>query len=179
MAAVPVWAVYTALAASTAATVYSQYQQSVAQKEQANYEAAMAERRAQAAKQQYEYNKYQLERRKRLTAGKQASLYAKAGVLMTGSPLEVLSDTAAQYDIDIATAKYNAQVGISNAKYAADYSRYSGKQAMKAGYVQMGGTLMSNVYKAGVLSNLPSNPTGIGGTKSGITHAGGFARLTQ
>ena len=52
-----------------------------------------------------------IRRAKRLMSGKQTARYAKAGVKIgTGTTLEVLADTAAQYDRDLAINEYNKKV---------------------------------------------------------------------
>ncbi len=132
--------------------VAGQYQQAKARKSQAEYNAEAARRQAEAVSAQGRLEQYKLERQKRLAGGAQRALYAKAGVnLYSGSPLEVLADTAAQYDIDLATSKYNTAVGVSNYGYESAYNRYAGRQAMKAGYLQMGSALLTsgaNIFNA-------------------------------
>ena len=122
--------------------IAGRYQEAKAARDEADYNAEVANRQAEAISQAGKLQEYRIKRRKRLMAGRQRSLYAKAGLVIEGSPLEVLADTAAQYDIDLAASRYNTATGVSNKRYASRYSRYRGKQSMNAGYLKMGGTLL-------------------------------------
>ena len=54
---------------------------------------------------------------KRLTSGEQVMRYLASGVKLEGSPLLVMESTKAQYDLDIATQRYNTATGIATIKY--------------------------------------------------------------
>lgn len=53
-----------------------------------------------------------LQKEKRQTTGEQVTGYLASGVKLEGSPALVMESTKAAYDLDIATARYNAQVGV-------------------------------------------------------------------
>lgn len=56
--------------------------------------------------------------------GEQVVGYAKAGVKLEGSPLEVMIDSAAQAELDMAITAYNAKTSASQAEFAArEYAR--------------------------------------------------------
>ena len=71
------------MAGGTALGAYSQIQQGKAQSGQFEYEAQKTERE------------------KARMLSRQRALYAKSGVTFEGSPLEVMADTAANYEMDI------------------------------------------------------------------------------
>ena len=104
------------------------------------------------------YEETKLKRAKGRMTSAQRARYAKAGVLLEGSPLEVIADTAAQYEMDIAanrynmqlgitTAKYGAEVGVSKAKSEAQYLKQAAGRTRTAGYWGAGRTLLTSVGK--------------------------------
>lgn len=59
---------------------------------------------------QIEYEAQKTERAKSRMLSRQKALYAKSGVLLSeGSPLEVMADTAAQYEMDIRMQRQKAK----------------------------------------------------------------------
>ncbi|MCM8784562.1 MAG: hypothetical protein NC818_07375 [Candidatus Omnitrophica bacterium] len=136
--------------------IASQYQQARAYQEQAEYNARVAELQAQQVERAQKLEEYRLNRAKEALLGKQRALYAKAGVSLEGSPLEVLADTEAQYQLDLSVSRYNADVQKRRLGYEAGYQRYAGKQYMRAGYLGMGTTLLTTGTKLGLLG-LPQN----------------------
>ena len=82
---------------------------------------------------------------RRLQASQRAS-YAKSGVKMEGSPLEVLADTAAQADLDEMIIKHGGQAEASAYGAQAMLSRMKGRSASTAGYIKSGSSLLSGAY---------------------------------
>lgn len=82
---------------------------------------------------------------------RQKALYAKAGVLLEGSPFEVIVDSAAEAELDIGITKYNTEIAALRAESQARYHEYLGKEyyregeeAYKAGGIQMGSILLAS-----------------------------------
>ena len=140
-------------AAALALETIGLVQQSIAQKQQAKYNARVAEMQAEQARRAAEVQRYQIERRKKQLLGKQKALYSKAGVSLLGSPLEVLADTASEFDLDLALNKYNAQTAYNRGMYEAGWQRYAGRQAMTAGFLKAGGNLLMGGSK--LLGSMP------------------------
>lgn len=69
-------------------------------------------------------------------SGTQAAMYAKAGVTMSGSPLDVMLKTATNFELDKQVSNYNAQS-------KAAMLRYEGAQAKKQADFNAGSTLLS------------------------------------
>ncbi len=68
----------------------------------AEKEAAAIKATGEQQQAQKEFEARKLEREKRVMAGRQRALYAKAGVdISAGSPLEVMAETAREYEADI------------------------------------------------------------------------------
>ena len=113
------------------------------------YNANVAQQRAKAMKVQGQYQADKLKREKARMLGRQRALYAHSGVLPgTGTPLEVLSDTASMYEQDIANAKYNSQVGIGQQYGESSYLRKQAGSAKTAGYLNAGSTLLTGTASA-------------------------------
>ena len=137
------------LASGLGLEAYGQYQQGQSAAAAAKYNALVSQRQAEAAKRTGEITKNRLERQRRLMLGKQKSLYAKAGVLMKGSPLEVLADTASQYDIDLALNDYNTKLGVGNYDYMSQYYNQRATNAKRAGYIAPASTLLTGIGTLG------------------------------
>lgn len=142
MAFVAAYPVMTAIAALTAAEAISS---GIQANQQAKYNARVSEMNAEAARRNAELEKYKTERRKKQMLSHQKALYAKAGVKFEGSPLEVLADTAAQYDLDKSIINYNSNVAYSRNMYEANFQRYAGKQRRTAGFIKGATTLLKGV----------------------------------
>jgi len=176
--------------AGTGMTLVSQYQETQAQVAAARYNAAVARMQAEQyaragafAQEEYrragEYREkqlretgrleeYRLRRRKKALLGKQRALYAKAGVLIEGSPLEVMADTASQFEFDIALSRYRTERDIALSRYEtrkaialskyetetavrrygyeAKYKNWLAGQYKRMGYAKMGQTLLTAGY---------------------------------
>lgn len=137
-------------AAGMGLEAYGQYYQAQSQRALAKYNAMVAQRQAEAAKRAGEIEKYRIERRRKLMIGRQKSLYAKAGVLLKGSPLEVLADTEAQYELDKALSEYNTKLGISNYSYESDYYTKKAGSYRKMGYIVPTTSILMNSANLGL-----------------------------
>ena len=113
-----------------------------------NYNADVALQEGEMAQKSAQMRKWQITRQKGKMAGRQHALYAKAGVVAnTGSPFEVMVDTAAQYELDKAITQYNADVMSARAKSESDYRRQIGKNYNSSGWAQAGNILLSGLAK--------------------------------
>ena len=115
----------------------------------AEYNAQVAELEAQAVKISGAREVEKLKREKRLTAGVQKARFAKAGVRLEGSPFEVLSETATQFELDIEAQKYTTRVGISRAQSEAQIARQRAGQFRTAGTIGFGTTLLTGIGRIG------------------------------
>ncbi len=123
---------------AAAGTVY----QGIRMNKAEQYNAEVAEQKGEAIRRSTDF---EIARRREdidsLTS-RQRSLYAKAGVKLSGSPLTVMVDTIADAEHDIAVLDYNAKVGISAAKSEAEHRRASGRAMVGESYVKAGSTLL-------------------------------------
>jgi hypothetical protein len=167
------------LAGSTIMQVGSQISTGISQSKAEQYNARVAESQAESArisgafqsevlKQQSKTELAQIERAKKKTLSTQRATYAKSGVRVNeGSPLDVMADTAAEYELDLATSRYNTQVGLESLRYdtetavnrptsEAEYRKNLAKQYKTSSYYQAGGTLLSGATTYKLLN--PSTP---------------------
>lgn len=115
-----------------AGTVLNAYGDVVAGKES----KAAYDYNAQLALDQGQVDLLQLDKGEADTLSTQRAMYAKAGVTMSGSPLDVAVNTASQFEMDKQIANYNAQ-----SKAAMD--TYEGEVAKQQGEFKAGMSLLS------------------------------------
>lgn len=73
------------------------------------------------------------------TLGRQHAMYAKSGVTMSGSPLDVALNTATSFEMDKQIVKYNAESRANMYNYQASVARSRGQ--IKAGQQLLSGGL--------------------------------------
>jgi hypothetical protein len=138
--------------------------------------ANLAELQGQGIEQAGAYEGAKLAREKRQMLGRQKALYAKSGVsLSEGSPLEVMADTATQYEMDIAANRYNTAIQKSQTEYQAKIYRMMGKSALQTAYMGAGATLLSGFGQA--MGAMPKSGGGSGGLTKPETS--GYATLSS
>jgi hypothetical protein len=111
----------------------AQVQQGRQMQQAENYNAAVARQTAEATRVagQFEVDKQRRENARFL--GTQRARMAASGVTFSGSPLDVMSDTIADMDMDIAAMRYSTDIGISRANSQANYNDFLGKSYAKQG----------------------------------------------
>lgn len=137
---------FIALAVSAAGT-YMAYQ---AQQDQAKsaekmgeYNAKVAENNATAAADAARFEANQIERRTRLILGRQKAMVAKAGVLDSGSMLDVFMDSAVQGELDRMAALYAGDVRTRNYISQGILAKAEGSSASSAYRSRSYATLLS------------------------------------
>lgn len=123
---------------------------------QGQQQAAMAEAQAKALEQQAQadaqataFEQAQERRRQELLQSNARAQVGASGVGFQGSPGEVLAANAKQGQLDIAAIQYGSQLRQNNLGTQASISRFSGKQAKAAGFINAGSNLvsgLSNLY---------------------------------
>ena len=141
-----VWPIILGIASllvSAGATVYSAQER----KKTAAYTAKLAE---EAGEESMAMAGIEAERHRdkirRLKATQRAS-YAKSGVTMEGSPLEVLADTQAQADLQEMIIRHGGQVEANAYERKGMFARRAGRSAETAGYIGAGSSLLAGAYK--------------------------------
>jgi hypothetical protein len=153
-----------ASAAAAGASAYGAVQQGKAAEGQANYQAAVgrnnaiiAERQARDAEERGASEELAQRRQTAAGLGKQRAGMAANGVdLSSGSPLDILGDTAAFGELDALTVRSNAAreaYGYRNqaSQFTSDAAaqKIAGRNTRKASYIGAGSTLLTSASQAG------------------------------
>jgi hypothetical protein len=139
-------------------------QQAGADQQQAyNYNAALAESQAEEARVAGEITQQQLTQKALTLRSTQEAMYAKAGVMATGSALDVMLQSASDAEFDKSIERYNTAIDISRAKSQAANQRYYGEVSKQTAKVRAGNTLLSGIPRvlegAGSIANTVLKPT--------------------
>lgn len=126
-------AMFATTAISTGMQMYGNYKSAQEQAKAEKYNANIASQRAMAIRIAGQNETARLRRQKDTLLSTQKARYAKAGVLFEGSPMEVMIDSATQYELDIANTRYNYETEALMQDYEANYRRKRANDIKKAG----------------------------------------------
>jgi hypothetical protein len=104
-----------------------------AQREAADYNAGVFKQEAELIDRRTDLDVYRQQKAAKRLNSQQRASYAKAGVLLDGSPTAVLVDSAAEAEMDIMVTKYNADLEKRRALSSADYQTFQGVQFEETG----------------------------------------------
>lgn len=124
-----------------------QKQQGIQEQGAYNYNAALADIQAKEIAASGEITQEELAERELSLRSTQEAMYAKAGVMLSGSALEVMLQSATDYEFDRSIARYNTAVKISEAQSQAQVQRYYGDLARMEGKAKSGMTLLGSIPK--------------------------------
>lgn len=153
---------YTAAIAAAATSAYGIVEQGRQTKRQASYDAkvqennALSEGYAAIQEQQASHREAEQLRDVRMrNLGSQRTAVASAGLTLSGSALDVMSDSAIQSEQDIYMTLYRGQVSsqntgqrASNLYSQAGMTRTSGRNAARSSVLSAGGTLLGGASSA-------------------------------
>lgn len=97
------------------------------------YNAKLAEREATEAQEAAAYEEKKLRKSGERFKARQRMLYAKAGVSLEGSPLEVMEETATELEMDALMIRRGGQLGYQRYSAEAGLERMAGKSALLRG----------------------------------------------
>lgn len=138
-----------------------QYSAGAMESASAKYNAAIADAQARISKTVGEIEAYRVRKEAKRFLGTQHALQAKSGIELSGSPLQVMIESAAEYELDAQITEYNAE--LDRIRYSSEATVYNqaAKWARISSYYGMGNTLLttgSSLYTSGALT--PSKPVG-------------------
>ena len=139
--------------ASGAISAAGAMQQGKAAANAANYEAQLADRNAKIARNQAEAEQEDQRRENVRQRGAIRAAYGASGIEMAGSPLDVLSDTALEQELDVARIGYRGELKAIGENDRAEMARVSASNAKQAGAIGA----ISAITKTG--ASLLSSPT--------------------
>lgn len=102
----------------------AQHQQLAAQQQTDANNATVIQRQAAANQQQADEANRRLREQKLQFLGKQRAAYASAGVMLEGTPLAVLADSAGQFELEAADNQYKAEIKNRGLFYQAQMQKY-------------------------------------------------------
>lgn len=132
-------------AAGTAVAVHGQIEQAEAAEKAGKYNEAVARNNAQAAADQARFESERIRKRNMVILGRQKAAIAKAGILDTGSTLDVFFDSAVEGELDRMAALYSGDLRSGFYTSQGQLARMEGDAQKRANYYRAGGTLLSGV----------------------------------
>lgn len=123
--------------------------QARAAREQAEAQARVAEENARQAQVASAYEDYQHRYRTSKLIGEQRAKFGKAGVIMEGTPLEIMEDTAYQSELDSMAIKYRGNVSANRSMMEASGYRSAGSSLASA-YSSAAGTSLLTGFTTGL-----------------------------
>ena len=165
----PVTLGMTAIGGATLLSAFGQYQAGEAYEAAGDYNARILdynarvlEGHAEAARQSAAFEEVKQRREARRLKAAQRARYAKGGVVMTeGTPLRVLTETAAEAELDALAIRYAGEVKAKGyeaqahiSEMEADVSRWEGKQRKRAARLGAGRTILSGIGDIALLKAL-------------------------
>lgn len=156
-------------AASTGLGVMQNLQAGKDAKAWSEYNAEVLKREAETARQNASLEAEQQRKAGERLKGAQRAAFAKAGVdIGSGSPLDVLAETAAETELAVSTIKWAGEQQARRALSAAEATRLKGDAARRASYWGAGTTLLSGASKLAGMGAKYRNTYGGGGKNSSI-----------
>lgn len=132
-------------AVGTGISVMGQMEAGKAQQKWAEYNAAVAERDAETARLNAEYEAGLYRKDTERILSRQRALFGKAGVTLEGSPLLLMAETAAEGEMDALMIERGGKIQAERYRSEAMLSRMSGKMYRRAGYYGAGSTLLTGI----------------------------------
>ena len=119
----------------------------------AKYNASISQQNAELTRQGAALEEYKARKTLRKVSGTQRAGFAKAGIEFTGSPLDVMRDSIANAELDIATNRYNAEISAMGFESEAKQRLYLAKQDRQLAYAKSAISLLKSGAEYGIKSN--------------------------
>jgi hypothetical protein len=158
--------------AGTAVSVAGSIEQAEAAEKAGKFNEAVARNNAQAAADQARFEADRIRKRNTILLGRQKALYAKAGILDSGSTLDVFMDSATEGELEAMSALYVGSIQSNYHRSAGMLAGMEAKSAATAARYRAAGTLLTGIGKVAEQSgpyfegfgNNPRTVQGPGGT---------------
>ncbi|MGB8276097.1 MAG: hypothetical protein WCF16_12610 [Alphaproteobacteria bacterium] len=135
----------------------SSIQQGQAAASASEYNARVAQQNAELARRKAVADEQLARQRAIRILGQGRADVAKSGITLSGSALDVLSDSAANSELDALSIRYGGVIRQADATAQAALDRYQGNQRQTAAYLGAGTNLLLDARGLG-LRSLPSDP---------------------
>lgn len=110
-----------------------------------NTQAALAERQAVAARQDAARAATDQRRRTAAVLARQKVRYAKGGIVLSGSPLDLLADAAAEGELAAQDALHQGEAAAADLRLRGDIARRRGRTARRQGLLDTGTRLLGDL----------------------------------
>ena len=157
-------ALIAAAVGGTAMTAAGQMQQADPAKKAASFNAAVQRNQAIAARQKAEFDAKRQRSATQDLLARQRAGFAASGVVLEGTPLEVLEATAEAGELDAQVIIHGGELGATGFEAQSELSRFEAAAAGKAGPLAAGATLLTGVGKTGLAAKQAGVGTGSTGT---------------
>ena len=109
-----------------------------------DYNAQIAEQDADLIREGAKLEEFKSRKKLKQFTGNQVAAYARSGVEMTGSPLDVIQDSMANAELEIAINQFNLETKARGKESEATRMREYGEKEKTASQIQAAGTLLSS-----------------------------------
>jgi hypothetical protein len=131
----------------TTVAVGGQIMGAIAAKNQADYEAAIADRNAEAARLQAQEDaaRFRVDTRRRLASTRAA--FGASGLILEGSPIDLLGDAAVQGELDALTIEHGGRVRAQAFGAEAEAASMRGTASLIGGFGRASDTLLGGIAR--------------------------------
>tara|TARA_Y100001963_G_scaffold85779_1_gene118639 strand:+ start:8563 stop:9087 length:525 start_codon:yes stop_codon:yes gene_type:complete len=147
-----------------------QMQQSDAAKKAAAFNAAVQRNQAIAARQKAEFDAQRQRSATQDLLARQRAGFAASGVVLEGTPLEVLESTAEAGELDAQVIIHGGELQASGFESQSQLSRFESEAAGRAGPLAAGATLLTGAGKTALAAKKAGIKFGGGTKKSGLAN---------
>lgn len=119
-------------AVGTGVAIKGGIDQAKASEEAGEFNAKVAENNAKAEQDRAQFEAQQIRKRNLVMLGKQKSAFAKSGVNLSGSALDVMFDSESQGELDVLAAVYGGNLGANYQRSRGQLARTAGQNAATA-----------------------------------------------
>ena len=137
-----------AAAAGAGVAAYGQYQQGKAQERLLNYNARVRDEEAATQERDAKIRADQLRLANKKLMAKARTVQGTQGVLMAGSPLDVLADTAGQLEMSVQEVRRGGTIEGARLRREAIFDRMQGRAARRGANYAAAGTLLTGAGQA-------------------------------
>lgn len=124
-------------------SIFGKIKQGKAEEEAAKVNALIAEHEADLVRQGAKLDEFRSRKQLRAFVGQQEAAVAQSGVELTGSPLDVIQDSLANAELEIAIDQFNSEMFAKRLISGAERLRKAGKSARTAEQIRAGSTFLT------------------------------------
>lgn len=144
-----------------ALSAYGQVKSGQDKNKAAKFNASIAEQQAESVLQQGTKQANLQRYRGRQLISSQRARYGASGVTASGSPLEVMAQTAEDVEYDALMTEWESKTKAQYYKSGAENSRRAGKKAVTDSYIGAGTTLLTSAASYGMSSGFGGSGTAV------------------